>query len=104
MNFDLTTKKGQKEASQYLGLGLLGIISPPLGIVAWLISKKEKSAIRQEKFIERLIKTCKENDVDNLEITVDKKVGLSLGANIEGGTINTTLGSDDKMTLKVKYK
>ena len=104
MNFDLTTKEGQKEASQYLVPGLLGIISPPLGIVAWLISKKEKSAIRQREFIERLIKTCKENDVDNLEITVDKKVGLGLGANIEGATINTTLGSDDKMTLKVKCK
>ena len=104
MNFDLTTKEGQKEASQYLVPGLLGIISPPLGIVAWLISKNEKSTIKQIELVEKLIKTGKENDVDNLEITVDKKVGLSLGANIEGGTINTTLGSDDKMTLKVKYK
>ena len=104
MNFDLTTKKGQKEASQYLGLGLLGIISPPLGIVAWLISKKEKSAIRQIELAERLVKTGEEKGVANLELTVDTKVGLGLGANIEGATINTTLGSDDKMTLKVKYK
>lgn len=104
MNFDLTTKKGQKEASQYLVPGLLGIISPPLGIVAWLISKNENSAIRQREFVEGLIRTGKEKGVDNLEITVDKKVGLSFGANIEGFPINATLGSDDKMTLKVQYK
>ena len=104
MNFDLTTKKGQKEASQYLGLGLLGIISPPLGIVAWLISKKEKSAIRQIELAERLVKTGEEKGIENLEITLGENVGLSLGANIKGFPVNAMLGSDDKMTLKVKYK
>ena len=103
MNFDLTTKKGQKEASQYLVPGLLGIILP-LGIVAWSISKNKKSDSRQGELAERLIKTGKENGVDNLEITVDKKVGSSFETNIKGVSINSMLGSDDKMTLKVKYK
>lgn len=103
MNFDLTTKKGQKEASQYLVPGLLGI-TLPLGIAAWLISKNKKSASGQGELAERLIKTGKENGVDNLEITVDKKVGSSFETNIKGVSINSMLGSDDKMTLKVKYK
>ncbi|WP_019502006.1 hypothetical protein [Pseudanabaena sp. PCC 6802] len=58
----------------------------------------------QTKAATEIIRVAKENDVDELEITMSEKAGLSLGANVEGFPIELIAGSSGNMKLKVKYK
>ena len=39
-----------------------------------------------------------------MEITIDNHKGFKLNVPMEGEKIDTSIGSNDKMTLKVKYK
>ncbi len=59
---------------------------------------------KQQEAAEALIKRGKEEGVDEMEITLDNHKGFKLNVPIEGVKIDTLIGSNDKMTLKVKYK
>lgn len=59
---------------------------------------------RQAKAAEELIKQGKENGVDNMEITIDNTKGFKLNIPIEDVKIDTMIGGDEKMIIKVKYK
>jgi len=59
---------------------------------------------KQQEAAEALIKRGKEEGVDEMEITLDNNKGFKLNVPIEGVKIDTLIGSNDKMTLKVKYK
>lgn len=63
-----------------------------------------ESISKQQEAAEALIKRGKEEGVDEMEITLDNHKGFKLNVPIEGVKIDTLIGSNDKMTLKVKYK
>ena len=63
-----------------------------------------ESISKQQEAAEALIKRGKEEGIDEMEITLDNHKGFKLNVPIEGVKIDTLIGSNDKMTLKVKYK
>jgi 2-keto-3-deoxy-6-phosphogluconate aldolase len=59
----------------------------------------------QKDTAEQLIKRGKEEGVDEMEITVKNARGFKLNMPIdENLKINTLIGADEKMHIKVKYK
>lgn len=55
--------------------------------------------------MKKLIEAGKANGVDEMEIKLDNKKGLHIDAPIdEKCKIDTVIGSDEKVTIKVKYK
>ena len=114
-SFDLTTQNGFNTAKDFLlsnKSGILGFIQNPATALIKMALEKgydlltQKDKIEAQKdMVSTLIKQGKENGVDNMEIIVDNTVGLSFnGSQIDGCPIKATLGSNDKMTIKVQYK
>ena len=103
--YDLTKKSGYDKA-----IALLNVYSmtffPMLTVykvAKWIFDSN--SAEKQGKIAEDLIKVGKERGVDEMEITLDNKKGLPFDAPIdEGIKIDTVLGSDEKVRIRVKYK
>lgn len=61
--------------------------------------------LRQQKATaEKLIMQGKEQGVDEMEITIKNSRGLKLNVPVEGVTIDTMIGADENMHIKVKYK
>ena len=114
-SFDLTTQNGFNTAKDFLSSNKSGILdfiqNPATALIKMALEKgydllTQKDKIEaQEDMVSTLIKQGKENGVDNMEITVDNTVGLSFdGSQIDGCPIKATLGSNDKMMIKVQYK
>ena len=114
-SFNLTTQNGFNTAKDFLlsnKSGILGFIQNPATALIKMALEKgydlltQKDKIEAQKdMVSTLIKQGKENGVDNMEIIVDNTVGLSFnGSQIDGCPIKATLGSNDKMTIKVQYK
>ena len=114
-SFDLTTQNGFNTAKDFLSSNKSGILdfiqNPATALIKIALEKgsdllTQKDKIEAEKdMVSTLIKQGKENGVDNMEIIVDNTVGLSFnGSQIDGCPIKATLGSNDKMTIKVQYK
>ena len=100
--FDLTTKDGMEIAKKYVlsYFGLTGMLYK-LGKIIFDSDRVKK----QGKTVEDLIKVGKEKGVDEMEITLDNKNGFHFDAPIdEGIKIDTVLGSDEKVRIRVKYK
>lgn len=102
--FDLTTKDGMEIAKKYVlsyfELTTVGMLYK-LGKIIFDSDRVKK----QGKTVEDLIKVGKEKGVDEMEITLDNKKGLHFDAPIdEGIKIDTVLGSDEKVRIRVKYK
>ena len=98
--FDLTTKEGIKSS-----LGF--IVAVPSGMIISYLLKSIFGSNRTEaqtEMAEKLIKKGKENGVDEMDITMDNSRGFKLKVPIEGVNIETKLGADEKMHVKVKYK
>jgi len=51
-----------------------------------------------------IIKAGKESNASSLEITLDQKAGIDLGAAFEGIPLKFSVGKFGKMTVKVEYK
>lgn len=114
-SFDLTTQNGFNAAKDFLLSNKSGILdfiqNPAIALIKMALEKgydllTQKDKIQAQKdMVSTLIKQGKENGVDNMEIIVDDTVGLSFnGSQIDGCPIKATLGSNDKMTIKVQYK
>lgn len=114
-SFDLTTQNGFNTAKDFLSSNKSGILdfiqNPATALIKMALEKgydllTQKDKIEAQKdMVSTLIKQGKENGVDNMEITVDNTAGLSFnGSQIDGCPIKATLGSNDKMTIKVQYK
>ena len=114
-SFDLTTQNGFNTAKDFLSSNKSGILdfiqNPATALIKMALEKgydllTQKDKIEAQKdMVSTLIKQGKENGVDNMEIRGDKTVGLSFnGSQIDGCPIKATLGSNDKMTIKVQYK
>ena len=102
--FDLTTKDGMEIAKKYV---LNYFELTPVGML-YKIGKMifdSDSVKKQGKTVEDLIKAGKEKGVDEMEIILDNKKGFHFDAPIdEGVKIETVLGSDEKVRIRVKYK
>ena len=114
-SFDLTTQNGFNTAKDFLSSNKSGILdfiqNPATALIKMALEKgydllTQKDKIEAQKdMVSTLITQGKENGVDNMEIIVDNTVGLSFnGSQIDGCPIKATLGSNDKMTIKVQYK
>ena len=114
-SFNLTTQNGFNTAKDFLSSNKSGILdfiqNPATALIKMALEKgydllTQKDKIEAQKdMVSTLIKQGKENGVDNMEIIVDNTVGLSFnGSQIDGCPIKATLGSNDKMTIKVQYK
>ena len=98
--FDLTTKDGMEMAKKYFELTPVGMLFK----IGKMIFDSD-SVKKQGKTVEDLIKVGKEKGVDEMEIILDNKKGFHFNAPIEEDTtIETTLGSDEKIKIRVKYK
>lgn len=98
--FDLTTKEGVKSSLGFIAAG------PFVMIGAYLLKSifgSNRTEVQTE-MAENLIKRGKEDGVDEMEITMDNSRGFKFKAPIEGVDIETKLGADEKMHVKVKYK
>ena len=130
MNFDLTTKKGVKDADSWVGslgstaievsalstvLTTLGAAAAtgvaPLAFLAYGAYKVGKFAlssddanVKQAKAAEALIKVGKKNGVKKMKITLDQEAGLNFEAPIKGVNIRAMAGSKGKITMEVEYK
>ena len=102
--FDLTTKDGMEIAKKYV---LNYFELTPVGML-YKIGKMifdSDSVKKQGKTVEDLIKAGKEKGGDEMEIILDNKKGFHFDAPIdEGIKIDTVLGSDEKVRIRVKYK
>ena len=98
--FDLTTKDGMEIAKKYFELTPVGMLFK----IEKMIFDSD-SVKKQGKTVEDLIKVGKEKGVDEMEIILDNKKGFHFDAPIdEGIKIDTVLGSDEKVRIRVKYK
>ena len=98
--FDLTTKDGMEMANKYFELTPVGMLFK----IGKMIFDSD-SVKKQGKVAEDLIKVGKEKGVDEMEIILDNKKGFHFNAPIEEGIkIETALGSDEKIKIRVKYK
>ena len=97
----------------YLGWGMLLLVRSYL--LMWKTSKYlfdsvksltsvDKEIEEQQEAARRIIQAGKENDVDELEITMSEKAGLSLVSSVEGFPVELIAGKSGNMILKVKYK
>lgn len=58
----------------------------------------------QAKIAEKLIKRGKEDDVDEMEITLNNTKGLDMKIPMDGVDITTMVGSKEETVIKVMYK
>ena len=114
--FDVTTSEARKNAlKQAVAESLLYAFIPGIGAVVafWRLKKlttlysresqSQEIESQRETAIE-IIRAGKDHSVDEIEITMSEKAGLSLGSSIEGFPIECTIGTSGTMTIKVKYK
>lgn len=102
--FDLTTPAGQNSARGFVaGAGALILLG---GIGIWLYKHLKISGEPNEKITD-IIAAGKNHDVAEIEVTTENVAGIHCdipGECIDGVNIKTTIGSDNKVTLHIKYK
>jgi hypothetical protein len=113
--YDLTDKKELIKVTKYIMSGpfanaliavnpLVPVILKFGGMILDKIYSTETLKLQKDT-AESLIKRGKENGVDEMEITVKNSRGFKLNVPIDDGIkIDTLIGADDKMHIKVKYK
>ena len=102
--FDLTTQDGVALAQNFLGRSLIGNGGPLLMIGKYLLDKLFTTPEEQGEVVQNLIEKGKQEGVDEMEIELKDRGGLSFNAPIEGCNIDVHVGKDQKTTIKVKYK
>lgn len=110
--FDLTTDQGRNEATKYFDR-FGWILSPPIWLLYRILRPRPRSRSRiihqQSRMAAELIKAGSRNNVDEMEITINNDAGgrfyFGVG-NSEGvmPNIKANIGTNDKMTIRVKYK
>lgn len=98
--FDLTTEQGLNNSFGFLAS------SPILNLGGYLLKSilDSKRTETQAKLAENLIRRGKVEGVDEMELTMDNSRGFNLKVPIDGIDIDTKLGADERMHVKVKYK
>ena len=106
-NFDLTTADGRKKALQ--AFDKYGwAISLPLWLVKNVFEVFSTSDVNtieaQRKAAIDLIKVGRDNNVDEMKITMDQTAGLDLASEVEGIPIKCKIGKSGHMVVEVRYK
>ena len=103
--YDLTSSSGLQKALK--DICKYSFMTSPLGLVKYTLDKvldSSKQFETQRDVAVELIRRGKEQGVDEMEIVMENKRGFKLNVPVEEAKIDTALGSDDKMHIKVKYK
>lgn len=104
--FDLTKKSEAEKAIAFckdFGMIAFPHLAIPYKIAKWIFDSD--SAKKQGEIAKKLIEAGKQNGVDEMEITLDNTEGIHFDAPIdENCKIDTVIGSDEKVVIKVKYK
>lgn len=105
MDFDLTTTDGRKKALEIFDKYGWAYLPGP-----WLVKKafdwisSPDTIQEQRKTAIELIKSGRDNNIDEMKITLDQTAGVDIGAEVEGIPVKAKIGKSGKMTLEVKYK
>lgn len=112
--FDVTTPEARKSALQEILAWRQRYWWVPFpiqaGVMLWkwaslyAVESSAKEIESQRKTAVEIIRAGRENNVDELEITMSEQAGIGLGSSIEGFPIQFDAGTQGKMTVKVKYK
>lgn len=101
--YDLTTKSGLDKA--------LDVLKNDPGVVvakyAYEFVKdffSSNNTEKQNEAAKALIEEGKRSGVDEMEIVLNNTKGFKLNIPLEGGKIDTALGNDGKIHVKVKFK
>lgn len=98
--YDLTNPKTLLQLSSLMGGPIIPLAFKLLDKIFGSEATKEQGRVAAE-----LIRHGKENGVDEMEITVNNTKGFKLNVPLDDGIkVDTVIGSDEKMTIKVKYK
>lgn len=103
--FDLTTKEGREEAKKF-AMALLPYVSPVLAVGYFVFERifNSDSIEKQAEAAEKIIEAGKKNGTDELEIKMKNTKGFKINVPLEDVKIDTVIGDDEEMTLRVKYK
>lgn len=104
--FDFTSKQGLQKIFDVVSSSS-AINNPTFMLAKYVIDKitdLTKSWEVQRDAIERLIQKGHEDGADEMEIVINNKRGFKFNAPIEGTVIDTLMGADEKMHIRVKYK
>jgi len=116
--FDLTNKDELRSiiSGSAITIGMMGAalatapiapITVPILIAGKYVAEKifSNDTIKaQQEAAEKLIIAGKANGVDEMEITVNNTRGFKINIPVDGVKIDTAVGADEKMIIKVKYK
>lgn len=100
-HYNLTTIEGLKVAKE-----VLTSVNPFANLAVKVVEKilSSDSSKEQARIAEKLIKQGKENNVDEMEITLRNAKGIDLKIPTDGVDVTMTVGANEMTTLKVKYK
>ena len=100
-NYDLTNRK--ELSSVILAyLSNVPVIKGVEDVIKYFFGNDTIKA--QQEAAEKLIEKGKENGVDEMEFTVDNTRGFKLNVPMDDVKIDTFVGADEKMHIKVKFK
>ena len=105
--FDLTTQKGMESVKKFISDNPLFVLNPALGLGKYLIDKifdSSKTYEAQREVAAELIKKGKEQGVDEMEITLNNVRGGKFNIPVEDAKIDVSVGTDEKIHVRVKYK
>lgn len=97
--FDLTTEAGLNLVRSYFPLPYL-----IFKIGNAILSRNSESVRKQKEMAEALIEKGYRDGVDEMEITVDNSTGVKINIPTDKCSVDTLVGTNDKMTLRIKYK
>lgn len=97
--FDLTTEMGMKVIRNNFPIPYL-----MYKIGNSILSRNTESVQKQKEMVEALIEKGYREGVDEMEITVDNTTGIKINIPTDKCQVDTSVGANDKLTLRVKYK
>lgn len=101
--FDLTTKKGYKEAMGFINSDTLLLLINP---ASWLIMKTfspEKTTEKQVEAVIDIIKTGKKENVKKMKIKVGHKAGIDIASRMKEFPVNFKFGNEACTEIEVEY-
>lgn len=105
--FDLTTQKGIESVKQFVSDNPLFVLNPAIGLGKYVIDKifdSSKTYEAEREAAAELIKKGKEQGVEEMEITMHNVRGGKFNIPVEDAKIDVSVGTDEKLHVKVKYK
>jgi hypothetical protein len=109
--FDLTTEAGRKRAAEFAAS--VALVHVP-GVMEFLLLRAAYYRLTRQGIdtmeaqkttaIDLIKAGSKQQDLDEMKITMDQKAGLDLGSEVEGIPIKAKIGKSGHMIVEAKYK